>query len=307
MRLGVTQWAGALLLLLVTADGARGFAEPDVFQRLNDTGRAAYAAGRQEVVSHISPVVIVGRDVTILRDGTETRFDYTPPLYTSLKSVSHLVLGVAGLLNPMADRVEETEALWRPHLEALRAAGVEVLPQLEAFGLSGDDLARSRVLIERTLAFIDEVLASRRFTRERLMVVTREMTPLMLAHAGSAARAQIDALHAGITAWRATLGEGEWERARVFVLGPRMPRAGNLQFSYFRHAMGEAAVDRRLIYAEGIFDQAGAMSLLGTVAADRALAVLAFDDEMRMDRDLLADAADIHLKRIFGLLGREVP
>jgi hypothetical protein len=308
MRPVLSRLAALLLLLAAIAPReALAFADTEVLQRLNTAGREAYAAGRKELLSRVTPVVIVGSDITILRDGTETNLPYTPPLYDALKSVSHLVLGTVGLLHPHADRPDATEPLWRPHLQAMRGAAAETLPLLEELGFAGDDLLRNRAIIVRMLAFIDDTLASHAFTLQGLTEVAREVAPLLLANAGSAARAQIDMLHAAIQSWRATLAEGEWEKARVFVLGPRMPRAGNLQFAYFRHAMGDEAVDHRLIYAEGIFQQAGALSLLGTVVADRALATLAFGDEMRMDRDFLADAADVHLKHLFGQLGRDKP
>jgi hypothetical protein len=83
-----------------------------------------------------------------------------------------------------------------------------------------------------------------------------------------AARAQIDMLHDAYQSWRTTLPAGERARMRIFVLGPRMPRSGNLQFSSFRYALGEEAVDRRLIYAEGVFKPGGAVSRLGTIVAD---------------------------------------
>jgi hypothetical protein len=303
----------AFLLVATLAVGgvlpgaATAFDGTPAIQRLNAASRAAYAAGRQELLARITPVVIVGSEVTILRNGAESHLPYTPPLYEALKAISHLAIGTIGILHPYADRPQESEAHWRPHLDAMRRAALDTLPTLEGLGLAGDGLIRNQALLARILAFIDQTLASGAFGRQAILDMAREAAPLLLANAAAASRAQIDMLHAAVQSWRATLAPGEWEATRVFVLGPRMPRAGNLQFAYFRYAMGEEAVDRRLIYAEGIFDADAARSLLGTIVADRALADIVFGDAMRMDRDLLADAADVQLKVLFGRLGREHP
>jgi hypothetical protein len=85
-------------------------------------------------------------------------------------------------------------------------------------------------------------------------------------------------------------------------MGAKLPRVGNLQYEYFANALGRGA-DRRLIYAESVFDQARAMSLLATIVTDRKVGEAFFDDDTRMERDLLADGAQEHLMRIFGRLG----
>jgi phage/plasmid primase-like uncharacterized protein len=89
------------------------------------------------------------------------------------------------------------------------------------------------------------------------------VAPLLLANATDAARAQIDGLHAAFEPWRKQLSAEEWARLYVLVLGSKMPRAGNLQFSCFTCAMGQEAIDKRLVYAEGIFTADGAKQLLG--------------------------------------------
>lgn len=178
----------------------------------------------------------------------------------------------------------------------------EVLDRLE---LSSSQGARQRELIDLSISYIERTLAAAQVERSALVAYGRAAAPLLLANATDAARAQLDGLHAAFEPWRRQLSAEEWARLYVIVLGPKMPRPGNLQFSYFRYAMGEAAVDKRLVYAEGIFSADGAKQLLGTLVTDRGLAEAYFDDPMRMDRDLLADAAEAHLLKLFGRLGRE--
>jgi hypothetical protein len=56
---------------------------------------------------------------------------------------------------------------------------------------------------------------------------------------------------------------------------------------------------RRLIYAEGLTTRDAALQLLGTIVTDRGAGIFFFDDEMRMDRDVMADGATKHLRELF--------
>jgi len=294
-------------LLLTAAPRAQAFSDPsEALSALNAAARAAYAAGKDKQLERVGPVILVGSEIIFIRSGTETNASYTPPLYTVLKSISHLSLGTIVVLQPFAG-THGTAAEWRPHLQAMRAQALLVEPQLEALGLSGNPLVRNRHLIRRMVDFIDGVLTRDSFPREDIETIAHDLAPLLLANADLAAKVQIEALHAAVETWRAEISPEEWDKTRVFVLGPRMPRRGNLQYGYFTYALGKEAADTRLIYAENVFDKAGAIKLLATILTDRALALVTFDEELRMDRDLLADAADVHLRRLFGKLGRECP
>ncbi|MGE0718703.1 MAG: hypothetical protein AB7P02_24865 [Alphaproteobacteria bacterium] len=303
----------AARILLATASvalfvaPAAAFSGSEELAALNGAARAAYAAGRGELSARRGPVIVVGADIALLANGAETRASYTPDLYTKLKSVSHVALGAVGLLQAYADDAAGSADKWRPHLEVLRERARAAEAVVDTLGLDADATARSRLIFARMGAFMDGVLARGSFTGEELTAAARTVAPALLAHADEAARAQIDALHAVVGGWRARMSAEDWANLRVIVLGPRMPRAGYVQFAYFRFAMGEEAVDRRLIYGENIWDDKGALALLGTILADRSVGRIAFDDEMRMDRDMMADGAHAYLLRLFGKLGAPRP
>jgi hypothetical protein len=61
------------------------------------------------LLARVTPVVIIGTEVTILRNGAESHLPYTPPLYDTLKAISHLAIGTIGILHPYADRPQESE------------------------------------------------------------------------------------------------------------------------------------------------------------------------------------------------------
>jgi hypothetical protein len=298
-RLAFAFLAVALLETPVAADPSADA----VLNDLNTTARAVYGAGKAKLLARTDPVVIVAFNELILRrGGQESRVNFTPPAYHRLKSISHVSLGLYGALAPAAGNADEA---WRPAIAELRAKAVAVREVLDRLELSPVQVARQRELIDLSTAFIDATLAVGRVERAALVAYGRAAAPLVLANATDAARLQLDGLHAAFEPWRRRLSAEEWARLYVLVLGSKMPRAGNLQFSYFVYAMGEDAVDKRLVYAEGIFSADSAKRLLGTLVTDRGLAEAYFADPIRMDRDLLADAADAHLLRMFGKLGRD--
>lgn len=292
-----------LALALVGAPAAADPAADAALNDLNKSARAIYGAGKAKLLARTDPVVIVAFDDLVLRrGGQETRVNFTPPAYHRLKSIAHIPLGLYGALAPATGQADES---WRPAVAELRARAVAVREVLGRLDLAPAQVARQRELIDLSVAFIDRTLAAGRVEQAAIVTYGRAVAPLVLANASDAARLQLDGLHAAFEPWRRQLSAEEWARLHVLVLGSKMPRPGNLQFSYFVYAMGAEAVDRRLVYAEGIYSPDGAKQLLGTLVTDRGLAEAYFDDPMRMDRDLLADAAEAHLLRLFGRLGRE--
>lgn len=302
----VVRRLGALLIAAVAAGAAAPAPNDQLLQALNQSCLDAYSAGRQHYIESPGPLIIVGNDLTFVANGQETHADYTPPLYTTLKTLSHPYLGTVVLLEPFAGDPSAQQDIWRPHLEAMRRETAAIMPHLDELGLDADSITRNRFILEHMLAFMDGVLAKGGTTRADLAALGHELGPLLLANATLAARAQIDMMKAAVDHWRAQAGEDVWSKVLVVVEVPRQPRAGNLQYSFFRYALGERA-RTQLVFAENLFDRKAVMQLVGTIEADRGLSEFTFGEELRMERDLLGDAADAYLRQVFGELGRPLP
>jgi hypothetical protein len=303
------RWKPAVAVLLA----GLALAEPTVAQPApsNPAEQAAddlnrdllrvYRKAKTVRLAQTSPAIVIAfGEAVLLRGGSEQRVDFTPGGYDRFKDMSHTVLGFYGaaalaLADPKSD--------WADAFRTLRGRASAVLPQLAALSFAGDRLERQTRLLRAAIDFADRMLAAGAVTQEALTAYARQQAPLVLANATEAAAAQLDGLNALVQTWRAEMGEAEWQRLYVVVLGPRMPRAGNLQFQYFVNALGVPAVDQRLFYAEGILDVKGGLDLLATIVTDRELSATVFADRLRMDRDLLADGAEAHLLTMFGRLG----
>jgi len=158
--------------------------------------------------------------------------------------------------------------------------------------------ARQETIITASLAFLDEVIARREFQRDRLNAFVKRVVPAVMENATEATRADLDALHLRVSAWRRELGPAALDRVHVIIVGPHMPRDGNVAMQYFSRLLHEPQEGRRIIYAEALWDESRSMDLLATHLLDGTVGQVFFDDAMRMHRDLLADAGRAYLQSL---------
>lgn len=296
--------AAAALALTLAACAGSGPGAPapapgkDPLSALNDTFRAAYRENRAGRLARIDPVIVVQfDDLHLIRAGKTRTERFTPPIYHEYKAIAHIPLALYAKLAPLPGRPFDKATLdWlTAYLKQVQAAARSLDGRP---GWTPAQLALHKQIAAASEKFIEKVGSAEQMSDDDLTNFTRAMRPLVLASADAAAKAQLDGLHALVTKWRAELGP-HWSHVDVVVLGPKQPRPGNVQYEYFRRAMGPGAEGRRLWYAEGIFDKDGGMNLLGTILVDRGASIAFFNDPKRLERDLLADAARKHLDRMF--------
>ena len=83
-----------------------------------------------------------------------------------------------------------------------------------------------------------------------------------------------------------------FQNVAILVPGVQTARAENATVQYFARLFGETTGEgRRVVYAESLWDEEKALSLLGTLRLDGKLAEAVFGDRFRMYRDFLADGA----------------
>lgn len=297
--------AAAALALALSACAAAGpnRAAPvpakDALATLNDSFRGAYRESRAWRIARVDPVLVVQFDDLHLIRGGQTRTErFTPAIYHEYKSIAHVPLALYVRLAPHAGRPFDQATLdWlAAYLKQVQAAGASLDGRP---GWTLTQLRNHKAIVAASVTFIETIGAAERVGDGELTAYTRAMRPRVLASADAAAKAQLDGLNALVNKWRAEMGQAAWSRVHVVVLGPKQPRPGNLQYAYFARALGHAAEGRRLWYAEGIFDKDGGVALMGTILLDRGASIAFFADPVRLERDLLADAAARHLDRIF--------
>jgi len=291
----------AVLVFLISAAGGLaqtmpvpvGPVQPPALTALNNAFRAAYADAKRRVLASSGPTLIVnGDNFALLRDGRRLEANVGTPIYDPVKTIAHIPLALYVTLTPGDGAVDDDRL---KTLAGLR----ELIPPAEAslhtLKLSATTLARQKQIVAASLAFLDEVAGRRRFARSSLLAFTHGIAPLVMENVTEATRAQLDATHAQVSAWRRDLSPQEWDQLHVLIIGPHMPREDLVVMQYFLRLLHEPREGRRVVYAESLWTEPQALDLLGTHLLDGGVGEAFFGDYMRMHRDLLGDAASQYL------------
>ncbi len=263
----------------------------DPLMTLNGAFRAAYQRTKDATLAHAGPVILVEGEKLVLRRGNARQeAAYTPAVYHVLKAVAHVPLALDVMLAPHeGDATLDDTVL--VELRQIRGLMEDTEPTLAARGLEPEQLDRARTIFAESRKFLDSVVQARRCPREQRIAFARRMTPMVMKNVGDASRAELDALHSRVIAWRKEMSPEEWKALKVVILGSALPRKQNEALQYFARLLGEPGEGPRIIYAESVRDEAQALDLLATSEVDTGIGVDFFNDPTRMHRDLLSDAA----------------
>lgn len=267
----------------------------DPLVTLNNAFRSVYRQTKEATLAHSGPVILAIGDNLVLRKGNSRQeVHYTPPIYHILKDLAHTPLALDALLIPHADAEVLDDGVLAA-LRELRRLIDAAEPALAGHGLDAEQVDRGRRIYAGCREFIDSVLEVRRCPREARVAFARRMEPPVMRNVGDAARAEIDGLHARVTAWRKELTPIEWKSLQVVILGSAPPRNQSLTVQYFSRLLGEPGEGPRIIYAESVHDEEQALDGLARHEVDTVIGVDFFNDPTRMHRDVLCDAARDYL------------
>lgn len=279
-----------------TIPGGSGPVQPPALTALNNAFRAAYAEAKGRVLLSSGPTLIVSGDVfALVREGRRVEANVGTPIYDPVKTIAHIPLAIYVTLTP-GDGVVEGERL--KTLANLRGLIPPAEASLDALKLPDATLARQKQIVVASLNFLDDVASRHKFARSSLLAFTRNMAPLVMQNATEATRAQLDAMHSQISAWRRDLSPQDWNNLHVVIIGPHMPRENLVVTQYFLRLLHEPKEGRRVVYAESLWEEAKAMDLLGSHLLDGSVGEAFFGEYLSMHRDLLGRAASQYLPRL---------
>jgi hypothetical protein len=285
----------AVLVFFLSAAAALAQTTP-ALTALNNAFRAAYAEARTRVLASASPTLIVnGDNFSLLRDGRRVEANTGTPIYDPVKTIAHIPLAIYVTLTPGDGPIGDDRLRT---LAGLRELIPPAEASLDSVKLSAATLARQKKIVAASLEFLDDVVSKSKFERSSLISFTHSMTPLVMENVTEATRAQLDAIHAQVSAWRREMSTQEWDQLHVLIIGPHMPREDLVVTQYFLRLLHEPAEGRRVVYAESMWEEPQALELLGTHLLDGSVGEAFFGDYWRMHRDLLGDAAKQYLPRL---------
>jgi hypothetical protein len=260
-------------------------------QHFHDT----YCAAREDVRRDGPIMVVLAREIVLLRQEQRRAYHYSRPFFDAAKSAAHVAVMLFTLtseqpLGPTA----------RSRVEALNR---HVVRTLDAF--QGSSSAESWASIEPVLAaclrFSDHALRTVGASRDSFAA---EVGPEIVRLTERATCEQIASLHTAVETALAELAQSQRQALQVVVVGDHQARSLSLGMQYFQRRFGEAdGSDKQVTYGENLTTENEALELVGTRRLDRTIARAFFGDETRLQRDVLGDAAakclnDMKLTRI---------
>jgi|GEM_PF-1634034 len=271
----------------------------DAFCSLNQAFLDAYSERRAAILEVTDPrIAQVGDLLVLFYKGQRYEGPAVTQKYHEYKVIAHIPFAVYLMLLGTDGAIDAAKA---KDLETYRALIVDTTKGIDT-RFSGMSLTRQQKMLAEALAFIDNVIAQESVTPTQLTDFVRSQEPNIQLNVEASTRDQIDTTHATIEGWKMMMTAEDLEKLHVVAAVSHMARPGNVALQYFSVMLGEPyegryddeniEVGARLYAAEALFDEKRAFALLGTHVLDRKAGVDFFQDELRMDRDLLADAAE---------------
>lgn len=270
----------------------------DPLAAINGEFRSTYARVRADAVAKTRPIILFdGEKFTLIRGEQRETSTPVPATYHRLKAAAHfpfmIFLEFHG--GDAAPRSETDVTRWQTWLALTEAAES---PEANA-GLTAEQQASQLEILKLGRSFLAVAVKNRTATRDTLQEFCRAGAPLLERHLTWAAEIELDHYRGQLDAWRRKLSEDEWRQLRVVVMGSQMPRRNHRVVQLAAAMLGVSGEGERIVYAEAIYEEPRALSLLGTHLIDGAAGEAFFGDAARLSQDLLAPATAEYVRRHF--------
>ena len=279
--------------------------------KINELFLNSYAVRKKTIRQNLGkdqPVLILKGDNLIVKYQGKTRIKkYIPPLYHRIKNIAHGSCALHTIWELKAThpgKAKRLESLCRLNLQIIKQGLLKpgITPQLK----------QQAPLIDKYLALLN---CPHRHPA-MLIALKDDLDELIRI----AAVLRLEALDAHTKKVQTTICPHHWEKVGVVVMGPRMPREGELSMQYAQAKILKTgdnplknlcphlnapisttktvhiASGKRLIYAESIDSVSRALDELTTEIADEQLGERILGDKQAMRADFLMRAATHHLK-----------
>lgn len=302
-----------LFLILGFIVNDLALANPASSEELNHLFRSYYHQAREKALQSLGPIFIVkGDHLSLIYKNQKQEVQYLPSLYHRLKEIDHIPLALEIVLEHL--ELSEDLHAFEKWIQIIQ----EEIPRI----FPAELIENQDIILGRTFAFIQEIKSKNQVNPDELLNFCRTISPYLLKNAEEAAFIQLDALHKQIQKWKKDIASDDWNKMAAIVIGPQMPRVGEITLQYFARltgkslsntqilpswlSLGEADSEtlkpskknRRLIYAENLWQEEEALNLLATHLLDERIGFMFFNDNQRMHCDLLAEAASRRLEEI---------
>jgi len=259
---------------------------------VNDGFHATYDALRKALAQQVVVLVVLAEGVVLHRNGDRTSEPLLTRPFEIVRSTAHAPVVVFVSLHRAADNMLSDASLSKLERLHEHISGARATLRSEMGSFDPAAAADLDVVLSSCDSFLANVLAKRLASRTELDVFARDLGPVLLRLADAATKVQLSSLHRAVESLASKMTGDEHTRLRIVVTGDHQARDRNLAIQYFRkRTTAWKHGEERIIYAEGVADEEGALDLVATQILDRELAEGFFGDPARLQRDVLGDAA----------------
>jgi hypothetical protein len=289
---------------------------------LNKLFLNSYAIRKADVQKSLgvtTPVVILNGDsIVVKHQGQTTNIPYVPDSYHVLKDIAHIACLIDTLQNLQAKGSATSIEIESYKIKALHLLGT-ILESLKKEGSNASGLKKYEPLL---LQYIGILKGTEPLKASDLVKSLNEIIK-------DAAVIRIDALHKHMQYIEKRISPDQWSRLAIIVMGPRMPREGELGWQYMKkmvlrspdvaqakmcpHLSGHTVKTsdifqgKRLIYTESIFDVEEAMKQLAVEITDEGLGKAVLGHKSLMHGDLLRHPTSAYLQTLSSERASERP
>jgi len=274
----------------------------DLF-RLNEQFLSTYERARNHLISITNPLIICnGDNATIIFRGNRYEEQVIPKIYHDLKSISHIPFKI--YLTVMF----ESENLSKNNYLELEQYLKDIRILRKSIQFPSDIQKNQYDIIDLSIEYLLVILETKLIDQIQLKTFCQQAQILFSINMDLAARAQLDMLDSKMRPWyQDQFNDTERDTLKIIIMGPKTARHGFLTKSYFYALLGERHEGKHIIYVESVDDEQKALEVLGIWLLDAKAGQIFFNgDSERLHRDLLADAAGLHIKRLFNRSKKEL-
>lgn len=223
------------------------------------------------------------------------------PVYTELKAIAHIPLGIYSIIFPYAEYSENAQ--WRASLTEFRDQVKSVSDRLDKLDLVEPTLTSSKNILDGAITFLNDVLDNNKFTIEEYERFCHGIGNDILVNQTAAAVDQVSVMRAYLEQWRGQVGDDVWDKMYVVFQCIWTVSKESAHEQIFKSMMKPEFHETHIVVSEAVKTLEDARLLLARILADRVLAAAVFDQNARpefaqniyslsTERDLLAKSIE---------------
>ncbi|CAF3800311.1 unnamed protein product [Rotaria sp. Silwood1] len=263
----------------------------------------AYKQTRTHLLNKVDPLIIFNGDyLTLFHRGKQTRTQLILPLYDDLKAISHIPFTIyLRLFNILFDNKQCISSNQTEEFQIYLNEIDNIRQSLDFPSSSADNILQTQeAIIDLSIDYLHSIIKSKQLNEIELKQFCQKASQLFTINFKRAARLSLDLLHSIVQNWYTKLfNEIERQSVKILILGPKAARNGFIAKLYFYKLLNVEQEGERIVYVESVYDEQQALAIFGSWLLDAEAGDMFFNDRSQLHRDLMMDAANLYITKLF--------